>query len=450
MASVIDILAQLESDNSRLFKEDLLEKNRSNSLLKRVFTTIGDPYTNFYVNKFKSPKSFSTREDDDAVVENFLVLLTQELATRSITGNDAKGAVEQFFLTLNERQAKWCTRILLKNLRCGVQVATVNKIWPGSIVGFSVQLAESLKTHHDAKRGIVVDDVVKYPVRVEPKLDGLRCIAVKHNGEVSMFTRSGSAIETLPRIKKTLEDSPWDDFVLDGEVMGKDWNESASVVMSYKTAKDDSNMIFHVFDAMLFDDWKTQDSCSDLVERVKLVAELVDMTDSPSVVAVEGANVENQGELMAVYSKFTEQGYEGVMVKDLDSPYVFKRTDAVRKLKPVATYEGVVVGHYLGNRGSKREGLWGGFEVLMPNGVVTRVGGGFTDKLKAEISVKPDAWIGKILEVEGQPDPQTSDGLTKDGKVRFPVFVRERDPRDVDPKVLNAYQSYKDKAEKCF
>lgn len=202
---------------------------------------------------------------------------------------------------------------------------------------------------------------------------------------------------------------------------------------------------FHVFDAMLFDDWKTQDSTSDLTERVKLVAELVDMTQSPHVVAVEGFEVESQRDLLKIYAKFTDEGYEGVMVKDLDSPYVFKRTDAVRKLKPVATYEGVVVGHYLGNRGSKREGLWGGFEVLMPNGVVTRVGGGFTDKLKAEISVKPDAWIGKILEVEGQPDPQTVDGLTRDGKVRFPVFTRERDPRDVDPKVLNAYQAYQDK-----
>jgi ATP-dependent DNA ligase len=203
---------------------------------------------------------------------------------------------------------------------------------------------------------------------------------------------------------------------------------------------------FHVFDAMLFDVWKSQDSCSDLEERVKLVTELVDMTDSPNVVAVVGVNVTNQYELLSVYSKFTEQGYEGVMVKDLDAPYVFKRTDAVRKLKPVATYEGVVVGHYLGNRGSKREGLWGGFEVLMPNGVVTRVGGGYTDKLKSEISVNPDAWLGKILEVEGQPDPQTSDGLTKDGKVRFPVFIRERDPRDVDPRVLAAYQIHKDKA----
>jgi ATP-dependent DNA ligase len=448
MSSVIDILELLESDNSRLFKEDTLESNRDNELLRRVFQTVGDPYINFYVNKFKSPKTFRHHEDDDVVVESFLKLLTEELSTRAITGNDAKGAVEQFFLTLDERQVKWCTRILLKNLRCGVQAATVNKVWPGTIVGFSVQLAEVLKTQHDPRAGIVVKDRITYPVRVEPKLDGLRCVAVKHNGEVSMFTRSGSAIETLPRIKKILEDAPWDDFVLDGEVMGKDWNESASVVMSRKSGKDDSNMIFHVFDAMPFVDWHDQDNNIPLEQRVELLEELVSLLHQPEegVVAVRGVVVNDQRELLENYSRFNDEGYEGAMVKDLASPYIFKRTDAVRKLKPIATYEGIVVGNYLGTRGSRREDLWGGFVVLLPNGVVTRVGGGFNDKLKAEINMDPKSWVGRIVEVEGQPDPATADGLTKDGKVRFPVFIRERDPRDVDPRVVAAYRKFKGEA----
>jgi ATP-dependent DNA ligase len=132
------------------------------------------------------------------------------------------------------------------------------------------------------------------------------------------------------------------------------------------------------------------------------------------------------------------------MVKKLGSPYIFKRSDSVMKLKPVSTYEGVIVGHYEGNRGSKREGLWGGFLVVMPNGVVTKVGGGYNDKIRAEISIDPDSWIGKIVEVEGQPDPLTPDGLTADGKVRFPVFCRIRDPRDVDTKVIAAGEAYLD------
>ena len=441
MQSVIDILDRLESDNSRLFKEELLETHSDNDLLKRVFVTAGDPYLNFYVNKFKMPSASEVRGDDD-VVSGFLDFIIAKLSTRELTGNAAKDAVIDMFSQMNERQQKWCLRVLLKNLRCGVQSTTVNKVWPGAIVGFSVQLAEPLTTRYVDGKGIVIEDEVVYPIRVEPKLDGLRCVAVKHNGEVTMFTRNGTVLETLPRIKSFLESAPWDEFVLDGEVMGADWNESASVVMSHKKGKDDSNMIFHVFDAMTFSEWQSQDCGLSLVDRVELVGELVEQVGNPAVVQVPGISAVNEAELFDYYLRQTDSGFEGVMLKDTDAPYVFKRSDKIRKMKPVATYEGVIVGHYEGRRGSKREGLWGGFEVLLPNGVTTRVGSGFTDKLKAEINLDPDSWLGKVVEMEGQPDPLTGDGLTKDGKVRFPVYIRERDPRDVDPKVLGAYEKY--------
>jgi ATP-dependent DNA ligase len=444
MNSVIDILEGLESNNSRLFKEDLLETHRTNKLLHRVFTLVGDPYVNFYIAKFKTPKQqFLSNYDDDTAIQSFLDFIEKKLATRSITGNDAKYEVEQFFLKLDERQTKWCTRILLKNLRCGVQETTVNKVWPGSITKFSVQLAETLDSHFEKDKGIIVDSTISYPVRVEPKLDGLRCIAVKHNGEVTMFTRNGTVLDTLPTIKASLEKSDWDDFVLDGEAMGSDWNESASVVMSHKKAKDDSNIVFHVFDAMHFDDWKSQVNDSPLVDRIALVKELLDMLkpDSP-VKPVEGKTVKDQKELLNFYSVCMENGYEGIMVKVLSTSYVFKRSNSVLKLKPVTTYEGVVVGSYEGRRGSKREGLWGGFEVVLPNGVATRLGGGFTDKLKVEIGMNPESWLGKVVEMEGQPDPLTDNGLTKDGKVRFPVFIRVRDESDVDPSVIAAGKRY--------
>ena len=441
MSSVIDILELLESDNSRLFKEELLETHSGNDLLKRVFVTVGDPYINFYVNKFKMPSASSFTPEDNAVVSNFLDFITESLSTRRVTGNAAKDAVISFFCELSERQQKWCLRILLKNLRCGVQSTTVNKIWPGSIVGFSVQLAESLSTRYEDGKGIIIEDDVVYPIRVEPKLDGLRCVAVKHGGEVTMFTRNGNVLETLPRIKSALEKAPWDDFVLDGEALGADWNESASVVMSHKKGKDDSGMIFHVFDALHFSDWRDQRSNLGLKDRVDLVAELVGQVGSP-VFQVPGRLVNNKEELLKAYMTDTDAGYEGIMLKDLDAPYLFKRSSNIRKMKPVATYEGIIVGNYEGKRGSKREGLWGGFEVVLPNGVVTRVAGGFTDKLKSEINMDPESWIGRVVEMEGQPDPLTGDGLTKDGKVRFPVFIRERDPRDVDPRVMAAGDTY--------
>lgn len=444
--TVIDIFENLESDNSRLFKEELLDLHKNNVLLKRVFSTVGDPYINFYVNKFRMPPPQIVSDFDDEVIEKFLDFVTLSLATRSVTGNAAKDVVVSFFSRLSERQQKWCLRILLKNLRCGVQSTTVNKVWPGSISSFSVQLAESLRTRHDPKQGIIIDDEIRYPIRVEPKLDGLRCVVVKNGGDVTMFTRSGSVIDTLPRIKSMIERAPWDNFVLDGEVMGADWNESASVVMSHKRGKDDSGMVFHVFDAVPFTDWRDGECDLELSTRVELVGELVSETAAAEVQSVPGIIANNEGELLGFYSQKMEEGYEGIMVKDLKAKYAFKRSSAVLKMKPVSTYEGMVVGNYLGNRGTKREGMWGGFEIMLPNGVITRVGGGFTDKLKAEIGVDSASWIGRVIEVEGQPDPATKDGLTKDGKVRFPVFTRERPTSDVDPRILETGQAYLSRA----
>ena len=439
MESVIDILEFLESDNSRLFKEEVLRNNADRKLLKQVFIAVGDPYINFFISKFKAPKPLAEATiSDDGTVMAFLDLLTNYLATRKLTGNAAKAAVESFFTGLNARQAKWCTRILLRNLRVGASESLVEKTWAGAISKFAVQLAESLESYHEPGKGIIIAGPISYPVRVEPKLDGIRCIAIKRAGAVTMFTRSGSPIETLPTIKSVLEEAPWDDFVLDAEVMGRDWNESASVVMSHKTAKDDSGMILNVFDAMVFDDWRDQSNDSPLEDRIAVAKELVAQVASEHVVQVEGITAANQDQLLKFYGKAIETGFEGIMVKKLGSPYIFKRSDSVMKLKPCATYEGVIVGHYEGNRGSKREGLWGGFLVVMPNGIVTKVGGGYNDKIRAEIAIDPDGWIGKIMEVEGQPDPLTTDGLTSDGKVRFPVFCRVRDEADVDPKVIAA------------
>lgn len=437
MQSVIDILEQLEANNSRLFKEELLGSQVTNDLLKKVFVAAGDPYINYYVNKFKMPKAEGIGADD-LVLEHFLEDIYEKLSTRAVTGNAAKDLVVRLFMDMTGPQQKWCQRILLKNLRCGVQSTTVNKVWPGAVVGFSVQLAETLETRYEDGKGIIICEPIMYPTWVEPKLDGLRCVAVKHSGEVTMFTRNGTVLETLPRIKSLLESAPWDEFILDGEVMGETWNDSASVVMSHKKGKDDSKMIFHVFDALPFSDWRDQESHLDLEDRLELAKELVSQVGDPAVVQVQGRLVKDQDELLAAYLHDTDAGYEGIMVKDLVAPYLFKRSSNIRKVKPIATYEGVIVGHYEGRRGSKREGLWGGFEVVLPNGVVTRVAGGFTDALKAEINLDPESWMGRIVEMEGQPDPQTGDGLTRDGKVRFPVFVRIRDPRDVDGRVTEA------------
>ncbi len=442
--SVIDILEELEGTPGSNAKRDILEVARKNDLLKRVFLAAQDPYTVYYVSKFKMPEPCYTGDlDDDEAMALFLDQCLPPLAARKKTGNEAKEWVRVHFEHMDDLQRKWCQRILLHNLRCGVQESTVNKVWPGLITSFSVALAGVLKSQFTPGKGIEILEPVTYPVRVDPKLDGLRFIAIKKDGEVTFFTRNGTILESLPTVRAALTQAKYDNIVLDGEAMGKDWNESASVVMS-KTAKDDSNMAYHVFDAMPVEDWFGQKTELDYAERCELVADVVKVVDSDSVRQVPHIMARNEAELKAFFAKCMDEGYEGVMLKTLHTTYEWDRSRNILKLKPCVTYEGVVVGWYEGRRGTKYQGKFGGFYVMLPNHVITRVGGGFNDKVRAQIQLEtPDAWVGRIVECEAQPDPLTSDGLTVDGKMRFPVYNRERDEADVDPKVPGTFKWWK-------
>ncbi len=449
--TVVDILEELETTSGKNARLEILEAARNNAVLKQLFFAAQDPYTVYYVSKFKMPAVTSKPKPDDEVILSFLVGIDALLASRKLTGNAAKDWVNKQFSTMTELQQKWCLRTLLKNLRVGLQESSINKVWPGIVKSFSVALAVTLKSDFVKGEGIKILGKVTYPVRVEPKLDGLRLIAVKQNGVVTFYTRNGTVLESMPKIRATLTNAKYDNIVLDGEGMAADWNESSSVMMSgrcsksksgAKEQKDDSNIYYNVFDALPLDHWTHQESAMTYKSRLEIVATVVAACGEP-IRQVPHINAQNEEELKAYFAKSMDEGFEGVMLKTLHTPYEWDRSKNLQKLKPVVTYEGVIVGHYEGHRGSKREGYWGGFQVVLPNGVVTRLGGGFNDAFRAQVALGgPDTYIGKIVELEAQPDPLTADGLSRDGKARFPVYIRFRDPSDVDPKVMQAYRAH--------
>lgn len=437
MKSVVQIFNELEEIGSRLEKDSILKKNKDNDLLRDAFKAALDPYIVYYVNKLSLSKIEKTsNRSEDEQLKDFLDFISTKLSTRQLTGNAAKQATSDLISSMTPNCAKWAQRILLRNLRCGVQDSSVNKVWPGLIVKFSCSLAQTVDasvTENDFE----LQQTLQYPVRVEPKLDGLRCIVIKRNGAVIAYTRNGTILDTIPKILTAIENAPIDNVVLDGECMGEDWNESASVLMSSKNKKDDSNIGYYVFDGMSLDEWLASKSKLPLFKRVDFVYDLIKKIDNPKVTQVSGTDVNNVDELREIYETCLDEGFEGVMIKDLTSPYIFKRSEALLKLKPVATYEGTIVSSFNGRDNSRLANKFCGFNILLSNGVISEVGGGFSDVLRAEIALNGiESYVGKIVEAEGQPP------LTKEGKIRFPVFLRFREESDVDPAVLEAYNEF--------
>ena len=437
--SVIDILELLESDNSRLAKEAVIREHVDNVVLRRFFSLSFDPWKSWGVAKYNKHliKGPGNKGHGDDLVVEFLDLLLR-LDKRELTGNAARSAVQDLIASGDSVAQKWLERLLWRNLRCGVSVTTVNKFWPDTVVPFAVALAQTLTTT-GVNGTFEITDPVNYPVRVEAKLDGLRVIAVKNDGIVTLFTRNGTVLETLPRISAAITALPNDNFVFDGECMGESWNDSTSVMMSSRSKKDDSSMRYHVFDMVPFEDWIKHESNLTYTARLANLTSALKSVENSPFRLVRSRICASEDGLRSFYATCLNDGYEGVMLKDVNATYQWKRSAAILKLKPTSTEEGTIIGWYTGKESTKRSGKFGGFIVLTTNGTTTRVGGGYTDDIKAQIfDDGPETYTGRIVECEHQPS-----GLVGE-KMRFPVFIRFRDSSDVDPKVMSAYETWAD------
>ena len=439
---VLSILEKIENSSGRLAKTEILEDNKNFVLLADIFKAASSNY-DYYIAKLHTPLPKS--KSDEVSFLNFLYEILPDLNSRKITGNAARAVVTDVFAQMTSLEQKWCKRIILKNLRVGLQKSTLNKIWPNLIKEFAVQLASTLEVE-TTQTGIKFLENINFPVRVEPKIDGLRLIAICKDGNVELFTRNGTKVDTLPVIQEMLRVSVRENIVLDGEAFSKDWNDSMSIIASHKSKKDDSSIEYNIFDAVLLNEWEAQECKMSLTERITLVQDTVNSIKSNNIHALTGIYAYSEKEITDFYHTCLENGHEGVMLKNMLAKYEFKRTKNVKKLKPFQTVEGVISGFKFGKEGSQLEGLPAGFLVTLLNGIVTDMGSGINAELRAEMHLKGvDEFLGKVVECECAIDPNTADGLTEDGKMRFPVFVRFRHEMDCDKFLLELSQKIKDK-----
>jgi DNA ligase-1 len=118
------------------------------------------------------------------------------------------------------------------------------------------------------------------------------------------------------------------------------------------------------------------------------------------------------------------QGYEGIMIKDLDAPYECKRSSFWMKWKPTITVDlnitGVEegTGRNLGRLGALIcEGVDNGRDIRV------NVGSGLRDSDRDEFWGNRTDLLGRVVEVEADAVTQNQDGTYS---LRFPRFVRFR------------------------
>jgi len=194
------------------------------------------------------------------------------------------------------------------------------------------------------------------PASVEWKLDGARVQVHRRGADVRIFTRTGNEVTgRLPELLAIVRSFPVATAVLDGEVLGVDeqgaprpFQDTMSRFGSGTAAPEKGVLRPYFFDVLYADGELWIDR--PLGERRERLAELVGEHRVP------GVATEDPGEAAALLEDALAAGHEGVMVKDLASPYeAGRRGRPWRKVKPVRTLDLVVLAAEWGH--GRRRGL---------------------------------------------------------------------------------------------
>lgn len=119
-------------------------------------------------------------------------------------------------------------------------------------------------------------------------------------------------------------------------------------------------------------------------------------------------------EIYDLLDKVSSDGEEGLVIKTLDGPYEFKRSNHWCKLKLTYTEDLPVLRFEYGT--GKYKNLLGAL-ICNRNGVEVRVGSGYDDQERADLLNIPS-----MIEVEFK-------NVTDDGSLREPIFVRVREDK---------------------
>lgn len=251
----------------------------------------------------------------------------------------------------------------------------------------------------------------KPPYIVQPKLDGERSRSVPlPNNQHFLLTSEENIFYSVPHINFTLKQLNLTNIELDGELYHPNlsFEQIHSIVSRTENLHPDyEQMRYYVFDIV--------DENSPTYDRI---GRLADLKVKHPIYKVPCEICYSLEDIMKVYDKFIASGFEGIIVRHWNAPYVRKRSVGMMKFKPKKsdTYEIVGYKEEISKDGI-RKGRLGALTLAGNDGTHFSVGSGLRDEDREFLWERQDSLIGRKCRISYQH-------LTEGKKVpRFPVFL---------------------------
>lgn len=261
---------------------------------------------------------------------------------------------------------------------------------------------------------------LKFPVDVQPKLDGVRCLAYWEGDELKLMSRGGKEYN-VPHIQEEVAEFLPPGSVLDGElyVHGLALQDITALVKKHREPDHpdypggSEKLVFFVFDGFHVD--CTHHTWS---RRKEDLTRLIESKEAGSVGLLPTKVAKNKTELESLLNKYEAGGYEGIIIRT-DGPYALgKRSRYLWKWKNFQDAEFTIVGHKEAQGNDKGTVVW---QCSTPEGLFFDVRPRGTRKVRREWFENAEDYYGKNLTVRYQ-------ALTKDNVPQFPVGIAIREP----------------------
>jgi len=308
-------------------------------------------------------------------------------------------------------------------------------------------------------------DTINYPKYASYKLDGIRCIFHPKLGMVSRALKPIQNKQLQEKFKVLINFSATKGIILDGELYGHDltFQQITGAVMTQdfldeKTIKKitkrlslDSKDSYDAYVNNLLP--KIKFNCFDYLEdindtfdaRCKKI-DTIDIFDG--MIIVEQKVVNSKKDVLRLFKEALKDGYEGLILRGIDSPYKFGRAtlkeEYCLKVKLFETFDAEIINvqqatevdsnaerktNELGRSvTSKKKGdriLINKASAFMVkyNEETVKVSLAMTDEEKEEVWKNKESYIGRIIEYKGMQ-------IGAKNVPRHPVFVRFRDDKE--------------------
>lgn len=187
----------------------------------------------------------------------------------------------------------------------------------------------------------------------ERKLDGERCQVFRRKSRLHILSRNRQDLnDTYPELLEVLGGQPPQHYIADGEIVAFEGNHTSfsrlqgrlGIKDPGKARQSNIRVYLYLFDLLYLDEWDI--TALPLRTRKGLLRNQFDFADPLRLTTHRN----EKGE--ALYHKACEKGWEGLIAKRADSPYVHSRSRQWLKFKCINRQE-LVIGGYTDPEGSR-------------------------------------------------------------------------------------------------